>query len=617
MIIENDESKFANWTRFTLTLSAICTISILGWVLWSCRYGIDFADEGLYLTSIADPGKYGATISQFGFIYHPIYTLLHGSIAALRQFNVLITFSLAWILVNFTLQLFLEGKGLDKIIRHIVAAAFATACLVFLRLWIPTPSYNWLAFQALLISLIGLIFIQRSDNFVSAAGCVLLGVGGWLSFMAKPTTAAALAFFSLLYLIISKKLSLRILIITSLVSISLLYFSAFIIDGSVLRFIYRLKEGVKLSNLSNTGHDISDIFRIDNFYFDKRGKITLGVSTLIFFLTARFSVSKNKIERFIGNSLVIIFTSIILLVSFGFYHKTLHAGEPFQPLMLWSLPFTMVLVGISFYQLAGFLQISRSQWSLVLFFLISPYVFAFGTSNNYWMLGGLVGIFWVLSGFVFFTPIASRRDLPVLFLVFGFATQMMTVMQVLSGIEGPYYQPQPLYRDHDEVRLRGEMTTLELPNSFGQYITNAINIANRAGFTTGTPMIDLTGHSPGVLFALGASNTGQAWLYGNFPNDSGYRGGDKVAAKVLGEVSCGEASSAWILAEPGGPVSISPTVLSSFGANIETDFKVVGSFKTAKYVGGFPTIQTQEILKPTRSFDVAMSACAASRASHS
>ena len=247
--------------------------------------------------------------------------------------------------------------------------------------------------------------------------------------------------------------------------------------------------------------------------------------------------------------------------------------------------------------------------------IISPYVFVFGTGNNYWLLGGLVAIFWILAGLVFLTPISLNRNIAALLLPFAFATQLMTAVQVLSGVEGPYYQPEPLRLDNYKVKFKEGTGTLKLPQSFGEYVTNAIHLADQAGFTKGTPMIDLTGHSPGLLFAIGASNTGQAWLYGNFPNSSGYRGGDKVAAAVLAQVPCEEASRAWILAEPKGPVSISPKVLSSFGADFNTDYEVVGTFKTAKYVGGFAGIQTQEILKPTRPLDDAMSACAASRAS--
>lgn len=35
--------------------SAVVSVSTLIWVLWSCRYGMDFTDEGFYLLWISNP----------------------------------------------------------------------------------------------------------------------------------------------------------------------------------------------------------------------------------------------------------------------------------------------------------------------------------------------------------------------------------------------------------------------------------------------------------------------------------------------------------------------------------------------------------------------------------
>ena len=274
MFLNNNEPKTtAPRSGVMLTVSAICTFFVLGWVLWSCRYGIDFADEGFYLVWISNPSKYSTSITQFGFIYHPLYALLDGSIAALRQFNILITFSLAWALSNFFLKSVLGKQTLERAPRYIIAAAFSTASLVFLRLWLPTPSYNWLAFQALLVSAIGLLLADKKASTESFAGWLLLGVGGWLAFMAKPTTAVALGLCSGLYLLASGKLNARLLATSLLTAFGLLFLSALIIDGSIINFIDRLKEGMKLAELLGAGHKFSQLFRLDDFVFFVRGKI--------------------------------------------------------------------------------------------------------------------------------------------------------------------------------------------------------------------------------------------------------------------------------------------------------------------------------------------------------
>ena len=99
--------------RVILTCSAISTVLILGWVLWFCRYGIDVTDEGFYLVWMSNPFNYSISTSQFGFIYHPLYELLDGNIVALRQANILITFSLAWMLGIGFLKTVFGNKSLE------------------------------------------------------------------------------------------------------------------------------------------------------------------------------------------------------------------------------------------------------------------------------------------------------------------------------------------------------------------------------------------------------------------------------------------------------------------------------------------------------------------------
>jgi len=120
-------------------------------------------------------------------------------------------------------------------------------------------------------------------------------------------------------------------------------------------------------------------------------------------------------------------------------------------------------------------------------------------------------------------------------------------------------------------------------------------------------MIDLTGQSPGILYAVGAKSVGLPWILG------GYRGSDIVAVNSLKMVPCAELGTAWLLTEPDGPRQISPSVVASFGANLATDFELVGTFKTAAGAGGYEIERQQQFLKPIRPADAATAACVAIR----
>jgi hypothetical protein len=592
-----------------LSFSAIVTVVTLGWVFWYSRYGIDFTDESFYLVWMSNPFNYSVSVTQFGFIYHPLYDLLDGNIAALRQANILITFGLSWMLGNIFLKAVFGNQSLQSAPRIVISGAIATtgaASLVFGDVWLPTPSYNSLAFQALLIAATGLILADRKGSRASIAGWILIGIGGWLAFMAKPTTAAALGLCTGFYLLFAGKLSVRFLAVSLATVVGLLVLSALTIDGSIIAFIDRLEAGAEIARIFGGGHTLAQLLRLDEFQLDERSKIFLKAGTAVIFLAAYFSQSKNKVLVHGSTLLSIAFALSSLAIILGLTHKNLNAGQ-FQGLLIWSAPFAAILTGFSIYQFKGVFQISRPQWALALTFLTFPFVYAFGTGNNYWVFGALAGIFWVLAGLVLLSPIASNPKLPALLLSLVLALQMINVALIHAGIEAPYRQPQPL-RDNDyKFEIGKPGSALVLSKGFGQYFAEAIGLANQAQFKKGTPMIDLSGQSPGILYAIGASSIGQAWMIGGYP------GSDKVAVEMLKRVSCGQLSGAWLLAEPDGPLKISPEILLSFGANMATDFEIVGTLKTAKGAGGFKQARIQQFLKPIRSVEDAMTACVASR----
>jgi fumarate reductase subunit D len=595
--------------RLTLAFSAIGTVFTLGWMLWYSRYGIDFTDESFYLVWLSNPFNYSVSATQFGFIYHPLYELLNGNIAALRQANILITFCLAWVLGNVFLKTVFGNQSLQSTLRLVTSGAIATAALaslVFAGMWLPTPSYNSLALQALLVAAIGLLLADKHASRASIIGWFLLGAGGWLAFMAKPTTAAALGLCISFYLLAAGKFSVRLLVFSLATAVGLLVLSALTIDGSIIAFIDRLKGGAEMYRILGGGHTTDRLLRLDEFQLDGRTKLILITSAAVVFSAAYFSQAKMKALVHCGTLLSITFALASLAIIFGITHQTLQAGQ-FQCLLLWAIPFAAILLGFSIYQFRGLFQICRPQWVLGLTFLIFPYAYAFGTNANYWVLAANAGIFWVLAGLVFLSPIAPSGKLATLLLPLGLAVQLLTVALVQTGIETPYRQPQPLRNNDYKLEIGKPGSTLVLSKGFGQYFAETIAVAKQTGFKKGTPMIDLTGQSPGILYAMGASNIGQPWTVGGYP------GSDALAVAMLRKDTCHELAVAWLLVEIEGPRKISPEILLSFGANIATDFETVGAFKTTEGAGGYKEVRVQQLLKPVRSVGGATTACAISR----
>lgn len=589
-----------------LLISGLGTVLVVGWVLWSVRFGIDFADESFYLIWISNPFKYSVSVSQFGYIYHPLYKLVDGDVAALRQANVLITFGLAWALTFVFLSVCIGRQVITLWSQVIASAAIATASLIFFRQWLPSPSYNSLTFQALMLSAIGLMLACRNLNLVSLLGWLLLGVGGWLAFMAKPTAAAALAVSSVIYLVASRKVNIVGLVLSILSSVLLVFVSALLIDGSFLLFCRRIIEGLKLAQIASPNYGINSVFRIDSFCLSRNEQLILILGAMGLCAYASLAKSSNRGTFFLWVALFLGATLAISWVVLGADQSVLEPGL-WVHLIIWSVPLGSVIIGLWNWRFRGDLfDPSRSQWSLVLLFVLLPYAYAFGTGSNYWFYQGLASLFWILAGLVFLRPVnPSGPALPLLSV--GIAVQLLSALIILVAVQYPYYQPAPLRNSNYEVDFGKSGSKLIVHETFGQYISDAVSQAEKAGFGRGAPMIDLTGRSPGVLYALGASSTGAAWIYGNYINSS--NSADTLATEILASVECEELSRAWLLVEPEGPVRISPEILKSFGAELSMDYKVAGAFMTKLSVGGFPDVLSQILFKPIRPVGEAEASC--------
>ena len=598
-------------TKIISSVSILGVIIILFWVLWFSQYGFEFTDEGYYLAWISNPFIYSTSITQFGFIYHPLYNLLNGDISGLRQANIVITYTLAWILCYLYLKKLFPKQLLKNHSRYILSASFAIASLIDLYYWLPTPNYNTLAFQSLLIVATALLLIDKKQSKSDLLGWFLLGVGGWLAFMAKPTTAAMLGVVSLLYLLLSGKLRIKSLLVSLSVAISLLIVSGFIIDGSILVFIERLRDGIKTGITLGSGHTLSQLVRLDTFTLTEKENWIFFICTFVIFLSTYLQIVKRKLWVNLGLIISSLFFLCGLVVIFNL---TPSLGKVvFFGFFIWSLPLTALLLGLLIGQYQGIQSIHRNKWVLLLTFMLFPYLYSFGTNINYWRHGSSSALFWLLAGLIFLVPLASKitsNKLTSILFSFGLATQLIIIILIQTGMNTPYRQPLPLYENKSIAEIGNSGSTLMIDKTYSQYISEVKSKLTQAGFKKGMPMIDLTGQSPGLLYAVGATNISQPWMIG------GYKGSEALAIEMLDNVSCKDLAAVWLLQELGESPArkLSANILLSFGASLEKDYKTIGEFKTASGAGGYTKPRKQKLLKSTRSINVAINACVKERA---
>lgn len=588
-----------------LVIAVLTAGATLAWVLWRSRYGLDFTDESFYLIWISDPSIYSASVTQFGFIYHPFYRLVGGDIVSLRQFNIVITYGLAWLLCA-ALHKSTAGAGEtakwpETACISAVLASGSLLVLEYIGMWVPTPSYNSLAFQALLLAATGIMLAKRNATSQSVIGWSLIGIAGWLAFMAKPTTAAALVPVVGLCLLMEKKMRIRLLMIPVSIAVILMLGSAWIIDGSVQAFAARLMRGVADAGSLAGGHTSSQLLRVDSFSLSSGEKIMLALLSFWVAAGTWLSATAHAMARIIIPVIALIIFVAALALALG-VSSSPGALSQFGGLLLWAAPLgTAVALLVSLLGPRPAYPFVRERLGLVLCLAVFPHLYAFGTNGNYWASGASAGIFWVLSGVVL-----ARLAAPVNFtwrtlLPVASGAQAIILALLYASMANPYRQPQPLQAFDDQVEIGLAGTSLVVANDFGKYFRALKRIAATGGFTPGTPMLDLTGHYPGALYSIGAKSVGQAWLVG------GYKGSERFANAALSRVPCEDIGKAWILTEPNGPRKLSADILRLYGADLERDYIVAGRLASPK--GSFPQSYEQVVYRPARELDEAQAAC--------
>jgi len=580
--------------KLKLILVALCsvgTLLIVSWLLRYAYYGFDFTDESFYLVWISNPFLYDGSITQFGFVYHPIYKLLGGDIATLRQVNILITFGLALGLVYSYLTSLTPVLKESRFTLLTLSAGFATSVFIHFDSWLVTPSYNSLALQSLLVSSVGLVFAEKCVCRASLIGWLLIGVGGWLAFMAKPSTALALAVCVFIYLLLARKFSIRMLAFTVACVLVLLLASALMIDGSVAGFVNRINLGIEFSKLLGGGHALNQILRIDDFQLNEKFKITIFSLSCVVIIATCSMCAKNNKKYFIGLPISIIFFIFTALLTLCRTSWVAGFGQ-FQGLLIFAVVFAAAIATLMLGRLLALKTITVKQWAIAVLFLVMPYIYAFGTNGNYWQASGSAAIFWVLAGLMLLATLARETASWFLALPLALAVQAVTTTLLQTAFEQPYRQPQPLRLNVSTIEIGPQKATLTLSQDYSEYITSGMVIAKKAGFVPSMPMIDLSGQSPGILYAIGADSIGQAWTIGGYP------GSLQLAETALSHTSCENISKAWILFESGGPRSIPIELMRSLGADFPSNYKHIGEWQTATGAGGYLDRRNQELYKP-------------------
>jgi hypothetical protein len=577
--------------RMALVAALAAGLALLGWVLWACGRGFDFSDEGFYLLSISEPWLYQASVLQFGFIYHPLYLLCDGDLSLLRRANVALTFGVACLLGAVFYSKLASDETVSKWRTGIWSCILATSSLAFFSPWLPTPSYNSLAFQALLLGTTGLIWAEREVDRRSVTGWLFGGVAIALAFWAKPTTALAFSILAGAYLWASKKFRLSLFCVSLGATGLLLAAGAWLIDGSVGAFAERLLLGARDLQTLQARYAVSDMLRWDTLYLSERGKWIFWTAVAVVMASTLLALRQERYFRVATFALWACCTVLAASACVAGGLTSLLRPETFFGLQL-GAPLVGSLFAVLCYHLARRSRALSRQWFMLSVCLaMVPYTFAFGTNNNYWYAMPHVAIFWVLSGVGLLRTLSPDARFKTLMVPVAVSAQVVCSLVLHVAVEFPYRQVESL-RKNREVVVIGRRSSLYLSSDFARYISELRQLAESAGFVPGEPMLDLTGHYPGALYAIGAKAIGRAWMAGGYP------GSDALAISSLDRLSAEELKRAWVLIEPTGPRHLSLRIFERYGIDPNRDYIEVGSLESP--MGSYPVKYRQYLWQPVR-----------------
>jgi len=596
-------NRFLVWFIFALSLGVLLQY------LYFAPYGLDFTDEGFYLNWFKYPYSYPAVATFFGYIYAFPYKFLGENLIALRVFNLLtILGAAAWCAA----QPFERMKGFDRLVGGPftkVVFVFSLSTLSLLCLEISsTPNYNHLAFIGCLLVTGALIKSGPLDEspqiFIPSFGLPLIS-GIVAASLAKPTTGFALGLVCLTYaFFIGSRSRLRIILCLALSLVLTVCISIFLV-GSPSELISRVTLGKQWASLLGGGHDLRGLANSVFKLFFPLHLPLLMLPSWALFVQASIVIALLSPKTWYGliSKLILIIFSLIISWYTFFHDRQLFPISFLSIGSIWFSVFPLsLLLSLALSKSLALIDDWPStsckifpQLSRLFLILLIPFAYPFATNTNLWtkILSASLIFVCVASTFIVQLPSRVAKRVFTAFLLMVLIGDLLLLPAYARFYRNPYRQPQSLVFNKTPTQI-GPTSQLILSEDFSQYITDAKIAFHSNGFKPGSPILDLSGQSPGLIYAVNGRAIALPWMIG------GYKGSDALASAAIAKVPCNDLYSAWLIVEPDGPRSIDISILNDFGIDIydQSKYQKVAHLVTPKGAGGYDFERHQFIYRP-------------------
>lgn len=587
------ENGAVDASPFTGTLLCCLALGVVGaiWMLWRCNYGYDFTDESFYLIKIAAPWREQNDIALFGYVYHPLFRLLGGDVVLFRQIGMLFHLLLAWGVCWEFLGIFVAGekRGIpylnNPLTRGMLAFAFAAGGL-FAASSILTPGYNELNKTAFLLACIGILRAGKQYTFRSVSGWIIIGVAGYISFLAKPPSAAFMGVTILAYLLVARKFRITLQLLSLIVFFTLLLVTEIAIHGSISKAFESYTLGFAATQNLGSRHSISGLFRFNSPARLFRPKMHGIASNLFFFLilgcvlwSLRESFRKRRPLALIllaGSALVILDNIYLGVLARSI--KWLWNTEDALSVSVWQLGILGCLGVVLIHGWEGFKKMPAAHLALFGCLVIFPYAFGFGSEVNYLFLSGFLTLFIMLALLLLLFYNMSATAFWRTAITLAALTQLIAFTGASIAMEHPFRQATPYREATNILELPNSPSSIKIGDDVFQYTAAVRDTARRHGFTPGTPIINTTLYGIGLVYLLEGYPSGSSWMISP--------AGNSYFTSRLGRETPETLARSWILLDSTKISEDSRSMLNVLLPGWEKKYTLVGSFTPPQWPYG-------------------------------
>jgi len=531
--------------------------------------GFDITDNGYYLLISHRYEDVAYEIRQFGIFTRLIYLAVGESAARMRIAGAVMLMAIT-MLCGWSAGKSFGVKSVDQ--KAMFMAIPTITAVLFYRQWLSTPNYNWLTLLSGLLLLTGFMVLTYQTKRSHLAGGIVIGISGFIAFLSKLTTAAFFAGILLFVILVERKKIREVVQIFIGGLIGLLSGVAFIyLNGQSIQSIYiKLTRGYEAISLFE--HSIESIFDPLWLYIKQ---LTLGYWWLWLgytFLLAAVRFYFKKINR--------TFNGVEFRILAGIWLGVLFLAGLFIETGYWAgllYGFTLIFLIISRGKVSTSVETDTDQGKAILrslYGVLIAFSIAFGTINQYtWVFANIICVFvlsllFLVEAFPNVIRSYTQKGLVILFLII--IPYTLFVVPLSSKRPVTYGQDIEVTRMETKSSIRlGKEEVITSPK-YALAFKTLQNDAIADGFVEGTPVIDLTGMAPGLVYVLDGRSPVYPWYSGGYPNST------RFVQNILKDWTNEDFDKAWVLTSE-NKRQIPSTLVTERGKKFPEEYKKVTS----------------------------------------